>query len=72
MFRTNLAYDRYYEGRKLIGNILNSTREMISAAYTFLPRDDLTKEDREKYDWLKEHIRRKSLVFWTMTRQALR
>ncbi len=30
--RTNLAYDRYYEGRKLIGNMLNSLRETVSIA----------------------------------------
>ena len=72
VFRTNLAYDRYYEGRKLVGGILNSTREMISAAYTFLPRDDLNERDLEKYNWLKEHVRRKSLVLWTVIRHALR
>ena len=39
VFRTNLAYDRYYEGRKLVGNMLNASREVISSAYAFLPRE---------------------------------
>lgn len=59
VFRTNLAYDRYYEGRKLVGNMLNSSREVISACYCFLPREDLDREDVEKMQWIKEHIRRK-------------
>ncbi|GMI14962.1 hypothetical protein TrLO_g10419 [Triparma laevis f. longispina] len=72
VFRTNLAYDRYYEGRKLVGNMLNSSREVISACYCFIPREDLDREDTEKMQWIKEHIRRKSLVLWSCIRQSLR
>ena len=32
--RTNLAYDRFYEGRKQIGNMLNALRETVSTVYT--------------------------------------
>ncbi|GMI12092.1 hypothetical protein TrVE_jg1784 [Triparma verrucosa] len=72
VFRTNLAYDRYYEGRKLVGNMLNASREVISSAYAFLPREDLDEEDIAKMQWIKEHIRRKSLVLWSVIRHSLR
>ena len=35
VFRTNLAYERYFQGHKLTGQILNATREMTSQVRCF-------------------------------------
>jgi hypothetical protein len=72
IFRTSLAYDRYYEGRKLIGQVLNATREMVSACYVFRPRDDLSKEDSEEFQRMRESMRRRSLLLWGVIRHSLR
>jgi len=73
--RTNLAYDRYYEGRKLIGNMLNALREAVSIAYTY--RDDegiqqSTQHDGQRPRELREFIRRKAMLLWAFARQDLR
>ena len=67
VFRTNLAYDRYYEGRKLSGQILNATREMTSQAYVFLP-----KSESSEFRCMQEEMRRLSLLLWCTMRQSLR
>lgn len=36
VFRTNASYDRYWEGRKLWGSIVNETRNLIRASEAFL------------------------------------
>lgn len=36
VFRTNVSYDRYWEGRKLWGGIVNETRNLIAAASVHL------------------------------------
>jgi putative membrane protein len=39
VFRTNAAYDRYWEGRRLWGGIVNSTRNLIRAASVHICSD---------------------------------
>ena len=41
VFRTNASYDRFWEGRKLWGGIVNETRNMVRAAEPFLGRTPL-------------------------------
>lgn len=64
VFRTNTAYDRWWEGRRLWGGIVNSTRNLALKLNAYLP-----KEDHEERDWFarmipnfvyatKEHLRR--------------
>ena len=44
VFRTNTAYDRWWEGRKLWGSLVNSSRNLAMKLETMLPADD--KEQR--------------------------
>jgi ion channel-forming bestrophin family protein len=64
VFRTNSAYDRWWEGRKLWGAMVNSTRN-----FAFKINVCLSKEDHESREWFakmivnmvratKEHLRR--------------
>jgi ion channel-forming bestrophin family protein len=39
VFRTNTAYDRWWEGRKLWGSLVNASRNMAVKVATFLPPD---------------------------------
>jgi putative membrane protein len=39
VFRTNASYDRYWEGRKLWGGIVNETRNLIRGASIHMPGD---------------------------------
>jgi putative membrane protein len=39
VFRTNASYDRFWEGRKLWGGIVNETRNLIRAARIHFPHD---------------------------------
>ena len=45
VLRTNTAYDRWWEGRKLWGQLVNDTRQLAIKFATFLPEDAL--EDRQ-------------------------
>lgn len=40
VFRTNTAYDRWWEGRKLWGNLVNSSRNLAIKLNAMLPPDD--------------------------------
>ena len=44
VFRTNTAYDRWWEGRKLWGSLVNSSRNLAMKLESMLPADD--KEQR--------------------------
>ena len=39
VFRTNASYDRFWEGRKLWGGIVNETRNLVRLAVTHLPEE---------------------------------
>ena len=41
VFRTNSAYDRWWEGRKLWGLMVNNTRNLSFKLNAFLPKDDV-------------------------------
>ena len=64
VFRTNSAYDRWWEGRKLWGGLVNSTRNFAIKLNAYLPE-----EDKETRKWfigmipnfvfaMKEHLRK--------------
>lgn len=40
VFRTNTAYDRWWEGRKLWGNLVNNSRNLAIKLNSILPHDD--------------------------------
>ena len=40
VFRTNTAYDRWWEGRKLWGSLVNNSRNLSMKLNSFLPKDD--------------------------------
>lgn len=63
VFRTNSAYDRWWEGRRMWGGVVNSTRNL-----SLKLNATLSKEDHETRDWfarmisnfvfaMKEHLR---------------
>lgn len=51
VFRTNTAYDRWWEGRKQWGNLVNNCREFAILAHAILPPDD-----KESRAFLARHI----------------
>jgi len=64
VFRTNSAYDRWWEGRKLWGSMVNSTRNLALKLHAYLPA-----EDHEERTWfaciipnfvyvVKDHLRK--------------
>lgn len=63
VFRTNSAYDRWWEGRKLWGAMVNSTRNFALKLNAYLPKDD--QENRKWFAQMipnfvvasKEHLR---------------
>src|SRR5688572_21157825 len=42
VFRTNTAYDRWWEGRKLWGSLVNNSRNLAMQLNAILPYDDLS------------------------------
>ncbi|MDZ4715149.1 MAG: bestrophin family protein [Cytophagales bacterium] len=68
VFRTNSAYDRWWEGRKLWGSMVNNTRNLAHKMNAFLPRDD--QENRDYFSKMipnfvvavKENLRSGALV----------
>lgn len=63
VFRTNTAYDRWWEGRKLWGALVNSTRNFAMKINAYVPKEDLA--EREWYAamipnfviGMKDHLR---------------
>ncbi len=47
-FRTNSAYDRWWEGRRLWGSLVNASRHWASQVLTYLPADDEDDAVRER------------------------
>lgn len=64
VFRTNSAYDRWWEGRKLWGSMVNNTRNLAHKLNAFLPKGDL--ENRSYFSVMipnfvvsvREHLRK--------------
>jgi putative membrane protein len=63
VFRTNTAYDRWWEGRRLWGDLVNNSRNIMLKMVAFLPESK--KEEKNKFRILisnypfalKEHLR---------------
>lgn len=63
VFRINSAYDRWWEGRKLWGSLINNTRNLAIKLHSFIPASD--RENRTELHALisnfpfalKEHLR---------------
>src|ERR687897_123735 len=51
VFRTNSAYDRWWEGRKLWGGMVNSTRNLALKLNAYISR-----ENHEDRDWFAKMI----------------
>lgn len=66
VFRINTAYDRWWEGRKLWGSLLNNARNLSLKLHAFIPEKNL--ESRKEFQilisnysiTLKEHLRNNS------------
>lgn len=46
-FRTNAAYDRWWEGRKLWGQLVNTSRHFTQQVLSYLPADQMRTQTRE-------------------------
>lgn len=63
VFRTNTAYDRWWEGRKLFGALTNHSRNLALKLNAYLPEDDFATREffsvtiSNFYTALKEHLR---------------
>jgi putative membrane protein len=42
VFRTNTAYDRWWEGRKLWGSLVNNSRNLAVKMHTILPKENIS------------------------------
>ena len=51
VFRTNPAYDRWWEGRKLLGKMVNDSRNLAIKLHAILPEDD-----KENRDFFKKYL----------------
>ena len=51
VFRTNTAYDRWWEGRKLLGRMVNDSRNLAIKLHAILPEDD-----KENRDFFKKYL----------------
>ena len=49
VFRTNASYDRYWEGRKLLGGIVNNSRDMARQAASYLVESPAARDRVERY-----------------------
>lgn len=66
VFRTNTAYDRWWEGRKLLGKMVNDSRNLAIKIHSMLP--ETAKEDRDFFQkyicffphLLSRHLSKKS------------
>ncbi len=55
-FRTNSSYDRWWEGRKLWGRMINSSRHFATQVLSYLPRDSQGKPSKEQRQLIHRHI----------------
>jgi putative membrane protein len=63
VFRTNTAYDRWWEGRRLFGDLVNNSRNLMMKFNAFIPESHKEKRNQfrihiSNYTFaLKEHLR---------------
>ncbi len=67
VFRTNSAYDRWWEGRKQWGALVNHCRNMAVMAHATLP-----KEDKETRHYLAVHISNFCIAFKEHLRKGVK
>jgi len=61
VFRTNTAYDRWWEGRRLWGGFVNHSRSLVMKLSAFLPREDSAKAQALLTNYFfacKDHLRK--------------
>ncbi len=66
VFRTNASYDRYWEGRKLLGQINNRARDLMRQSAAYIEGDDADAKGA------RAEIRRLVVLFYSLVRQHLR
>lgn len=62
VFRTNASYDRFWEGRKLVGRLVIAARDLMRQVVTYV--DDV--------DGHRHHLRRKIIAYYYLAVQRLR
>lgn len=66
VFRTNASYDRYWEGRRLLGQMVNRSRDLARQLATLVTGDhDAVARERST---MQRHVS----LFFALSRQALR
>ncbi|NOU28448.1 MAG: hypothetical protein HOO96_11140 [Polyangiaceae bacterium] len=66
VFRTNASYDRYWEGRKLLGSMVNRTRDAARQVAAYTRGDDALA--RENVAAIRRHL----VAFFALGMQGLR
>jgi putative membrane protein len=66
VFRTNSAYDRFWEGRRLVGLMVNRSRDLMRQATSYIDGDD--EEAARSRAELRRHIN----LLYALIRQFLR
>src|SRR5262249_37032261 len=61
VFRTNASYDRYWEGRRLLGSMVNRTRDLARQLVAYI--DDAS---------TREELRRLVSLFYALSAMTLR
>lgn len=79
-FRTNAAYDRYYEGRKVLTTILENSRALVRDVYSFTLKDHTQTDththskapDDDAVLVISADIRRRLDILFVFIRQSVR
>jgi len=66
VFRTNASYDRYWEGRRLLGQMVNRSRDLARQIATFVTGDDDAVAGEQRT--MQRHV----AAFFGLGRQSLR
>lgn len=68
VFRTNTAYDRWWEGRKVLGALVNTSRNLALKLSSFIPTDNYKKREQNSqlisnYAFaMKNHLRDEVII----------
>lgn len=66
VFRTNASYDRFWEGRKLFGSVVNRSRDLMRQTVQYIHGDG------EEVAATRREVRRLLLMYFGLLRQYLR
>jgi ion channel-forming bestrophin family protein len=66
VFRTNASYDRYWEGRKLLGGFVNRARDLVRQTASYVEGDDADAAAGRR------EVRRHVVLLYALLRQYLR